>query len=345
MLAIITNNYRKVVTDYRPCHIPPSPKRDETSARGSGATRKASKQRADGSSLAARAANMADVKALTPFLQRADEMSRADPKVAYYCRMYAVEEGMRATERSSEFSKLLGELLAQLEATKAAAQLAETREEDELYLENFALKLFAKADKADRAGARDARTAKLFYVSSVFIEILNQFGPVEQDVGEKQRYAAWRGAELSGCARDGRVPPPPPDDTRGGGGGGGANETESEGANGTESQREETTDGDGDGDETDKGEPSAPAWLPPAPHHPVSPPSAPPMSPPTARAPSRTRRRPSPRARERRPRPTSRRQTTTRMTSRWRAWRTRRCTPSSRCPRWRTRTSTPPWIT
>ena len=232
---------------------------------------------------------MADVKALTPFLQRADEMSRADPKVAYYCRMYAVEEGMRATERSSELSKLLGELLAQLEATKAAASLAETREEDELYLENFALKLFAKADKADRAGARDARTAKLFYVSSVFIEILNQFGPVEQDVGEKQRYAAWRGAELSGCARDGRVPPPPPDDTRGGGGGGGgggADETKSEGANGTESQREETTDGDGvgDGDETDKGEPSAPAWLPPAPHHPVSPPSAPPMSPPTARA-------------------------------------------------------------
>ena len=152
---------------------------------------------------------MADVKALTPFLQRADEMSRADPKVAYYCRMYAVEEGMRATERSSELSKLLGELLEQLETTKAAAGLAETREEDELYLENFALKLFAKADKADRAGARDARTAKLFYVSSVFIEILNQFGPVEQDVGEKQRYAAWRGAELSGCARDGRVPPRP----------------------------------------------------------------------------------------------------------------------------------------
>ena len=227
---------------------------------------------------------MADVKALTPFLQRADEMSRADPKVAYYCRMYAVEEGMRATERSSELSKLLGELLEQLEATKAAAQLAETREEDELYLENFALKLFAKADKADRAGARDARTAKLFYVSSVFIEILNQFGPVEQDVGEKQRYAAWRGAELSGCARDGRVPPPPPDDTRGGGGGGGggANETKSEGANETQTQREEKT--NGDGDETDKGEPSAPAWLPPAPHHPVSPPSAPPMSPPTARA-------------------------------------------------------------
>ncbi len=28
---------------------------------------------------------------LRPFMQRAQEMQTADPKVAYYCRMYAVE--------------------------------------------------------------------------------------------------------------------------------------------------------------------------------------------------------------------------------------------------------------
>ena len=149
------------------------------------------------------------------FLQRADEMSRADPKVAYYCRMYAVEEGMQAKERSAELNALMGELLKQLESTKTGAALAETREEDELYLENFAMKLFAKADKADRANKRDAKTAKMFYVSGVFIEILNHFGPLNEDMGEKQRYAAWRGAELSGAAREGKAPPPPPDDTTG----------------------------------------------------------------------------------------------------------------------------------
>jgi len=31
-------------------------------------------------------------KPLLPFLQRADEMLKADPKVAYYCRMFAVSE-------------------------------------------------------------------------------------------------------------------------------------------------------------------------------------------------------------------------------------------------------------
>jgi len=220
---------------------------------------------------------MADVKALAPFLQRADEMSRADPKVAYYCRMYAVEEGMKAKERSAELNALMGELLKQLESTKAGAALAETREEDELYLENFAMKLFAKADKADRANKRDAKTAKMFYVSGVFIEILNQFGPLNEDMGEKQRYAAWRGAELSGAAREGKTPPPPPDDTTGTV----PQETGPSGGDASNGGGEESTPGAGDADveRTDPAPPEPPAWLPPAPHHPVSPPSAPPMPP------------------------------------------------------------------
>ncbi len=31
---------------------------------------------------------------LTPSVQRADEVNKVDPKVAYYCRMYAIEQVM-----------------------------------------------------------------------------------------------------------------------------------------------------------------------------------------------------------------------------------------------------------
>lgn len=31
-------------------------------------------------------------KLILPFMQRAQEVEKADPKVAYYCRMYAVEQ-------------------------------------------------------------------------------------------------------------------------------------------------------------------------------------------------------------------------------------------------------------
>ena len=40
--------------------------------------------------------------------------------------------------------------------------------------------------------SRPWTTAKMFYVSSIFIEVLNQFNPIGEDMLSKQRYAAWR---------------------------------------------------------------------------------------------------------------------------------------------------------
>ena len=62
-------------------------------------------------------------RSLLPFLQRADEMAKADPKVAYYCRLYAVEEGMKIPDKSTELGEMLSLLVRQLEATKQAAGL------------------------------------------------------------------------------------------------------------------------------------------------------------------------------------------------------------------------------
>ena len=279
---------------------------------------------------------MADVKALAPFLQRADEMSRADPKVAYYCRMYAVEEGMKAKERSAELNALMGELLKQLESTKAGAALAETREEDELYLENFAMKLFAKADKADRANKRDAKTAKMFYVSGVFIEILNQFGPLNEDMGEKQRYAAWRGAELSGAAwkarrhrrrRTTRRAPSPRRRGR-------AAAMHPTGVVKNHRHRGRAMPTSSGRNRRRRSRPRGcrPRRTTPSPHHPRRPC---PLTPQTAIHPrlqtSYT---------ETLPR-VFRLRITTPITSAYPPSRMRRCTPSSRCPRWRTRTCTP----
>ena len=157
------------------------------------------------------------VKALQPFLQRAEELKGADPKVAYYCRVFAMEEGLKVSNKSSELIALLGTLMETLERTKPNAGLV-SPEDDGAYCENFALRIFAKADALDRSGeARQpaAKTAKMLYVASVFFEILHQFpGAADEDTLAKQRYAAWRAGELSACAREGRIPPPPPSATK-----------------------------------------------------------------------------------------------------------------------------------
>ena len=154
------------------------------------------------------------VKALQPFLQRAEELKGADPKVAYYCRVFAMEEGLKVSNKSGELTALLGSLMETLERTKPDAGLI-SPEEDCAYCENFALRIFAKADALDRGGGagrtKTAKTAKMLYVASVFFEILHQFpNAPDEDTLAKQRYAAWRAGELSACAREGKTPPPPP---------------------------------------------------------------------------------------------------------------------------------------
>lgn len=47
-------------------------------------------------------------------------------------------------------------------------------------------------------------------VTRAHLQILNQFGDLESDLFEKQRYAVWRAAEIRKALREGREPLPPP---------------------------------------------------------------------------------------------------------------------------------------
>ncbi|GAV85865.1 DUF605 domain-containing protein [Cephalotus follicularis] len=148
-------------------------------------------------------------KLLLPYLQRADELQKHDPLVAYYCRLYAMERGLKipTSERTKTTNSLLVSLIKQLEKDKKSLKLTP---EDSLHLEGFALNVFAKADKQDRAGRADLSTAKTFYAASIFFEILYQFGPLQPDLEQKQKYAAWKAAYIRKALKEGRKPIPGP---------------------------------------------------------------------------------------------------------------------------------------
>lgn len=153
-------------------------------------------------------------KLLLPYLQRADELQKHEPLVAYYCRLYAMERGLKIpqNERTKTTNSLLISLMKQLEKDKKSLQLGP---EDNLYLEGFALNVFGKADKQDRAGRADLNTAKTFYAASIFFEIINQFGVLQPDLEQKQKYAAWKAADIRKALKEGRKPqagPPAGDD-------------------------------------------------------------------------------------------------------------------------------------
>ncbi|GAQ79728.1 vacuolar protein sorting-associated protein VTA1 [Klebsormidium nitens] len=145
-------------------------------------------------------------KGLLPYLQRADELQKHDPLISYYCRMYAVDKGIKIpkAQRTQTTNDLLKSILIQLEKDKKAVKLNE--QDDPMYVEGFALNVFAKADKQDRAGKADLNTAKTFYAASIFFDMLRQFGELHPDIAEKQKYAVWKAADIRAALRDGRKP-------------------------------------------------------------------------------------------------------------------------------------------
>ncbi|GJP34656.1 hypothetical protein CLOM_g19071 [Closterium sp. NIES-68] len=152
---------------------------------------------------------LAGGKALVPFLQRADELQKHDPLVAYYCRLYAMDKGLKVPgkERSKEVNALLVSIMGRLEKDKAALQLSP---DDGLHVEGFAQRVFSKADKQDRAGRADMATAKTFYAAGIFLEVCKQFGDLAPEVEQKQRYAVWKAADIRKALAEGRRPTPGP---------------------------------------------------------------------------------------------------------------------------------------
>lgn len=143
-------------------------------------------------------------RALLPFLQRAEEVQKVEPRIAYYCRLYAVEEGLKLQNRDKAIDELLFSVMDKLESFKSKNALVP--EEDKLQLEGFALKIFDRADRVDRAGRADMSTCKAFYAASVFMEVCTQFGDLDEDLLGKQKYAAWKAADIRKAIREGRKP-------------------------------------------------------------------------------------------------------------------------------------------
>ncbi|CAM9266339.1 unnamed protein product, partial [Chrysoparadoxa australica] len=157
------------------------------------------------------------LKPLTTFIKRAEELDKGDAGdeektlrakvVAYYCRTFAMELGMKASDGSGECTTFLGGLMDQLEQGRKSMPDF-TEEDGKSICTEFALDVFGKADEEDRAGFADKGTARTFYAAGAFLEILQQFGELDEDMAAKKKYCKWKAADLLKAFKEGRQPTP-----------------------------------------------------------------------------------------------------------------------------------------
>ncbi|KAK9865203.1 hypothetical protein WJX84_002950 [Apatococcus fuscideae] len=144
-------------------------------------------------------------KILLPILKRADEVQQQEPKVAYYCRLYAVHQALSFEKRQPDIDGIVMVLMSKLEQDKQKLQLSDT---DEQHCETFAQLIFNRAEKRDQAGRWDQDTIRAYYSASYFIEICKQFGELPPDMAQMQKFAAWKASDLRKAIREGRDPTP-----------------------------------------------------------------------------------------------------------------------------------------
>ena len=105
-------------------------------------------------------------------------------------------QGLALENRSPQIDGVLSALLAKLEKDKPSVNLGD---DDKLHCENFAVRVFTRADKIDRAGHADKTTATTYYAASVFIEArltACALKHASHDVQDAVTPSIWRGGIL-----------------------------------------------------------------------------------------------------------------------------------------------------
>ena len=151
----------------------------------------------------------AELKAVLPFVQRANELRTADNVIAYWCCYYAAQLGIAGNAKDNEAKMYLLTLMDTLEDLKSKLSDNDAVTNDaasSAYVENFALKVFVGADNEDRAGKATRATPKKFLAASQFMELLKIFGTLEPEMQEKIKYAKWKAADIAKAFKEGRKP-------------------------------------------------------------------------------------------------------------------------------------------
>uniref|UniRef100_A0A182J8G9 Vta1/callose synthase N-terminal domain-containing protein n=1 Tax=Anopheles atroparvus TaxID=41427 RepID=A0A182J8G9_ANOAO len=149
------------------------------------------------------------MKPIQHYLKTAQEHDNRDPIVAYWCRLYGLQLGLKISNQGMEERKLLLAVMDWLEKTKQQMADNESITNDvaaQAYLENYALKLFLYADKQDRASNFGKNVVKAFYTAGMIYDVCQIFGELTEEVIQNRKYAKWKASYIHNCLKNGETP-------------------------------------------------------------------------------------------------------------------------------------------
>lgn len=153
------------------------------------------------------------LKAIAHDLKTATEHETRDPVVTYWCRLAALQAGLKLDKSSKEALAVLLPLMDWLEKEKkvlADDEAVTSEVVASAHVENYAMKLFGWADKEDRAGRFNKNVVKSFYTAGILFDVLVVFGELTPENAHAKKYSKWKAAYIHNCLKNGETPVPGP---------------------------------------------------------------------------------------------------------------------------------------
>lgn len=157
-------------------------------------------------------------KSCTAYINRADELDKNDTNpdnkiMSFYCRMWALTKGFEIKQAQpileeadkKELDNYLKNLMLELEKRKPT--LGVTKDQAASKCEIYAYNLYNEADIEDQTGAPTQFTATKYYNAKTYFDILEQFGPLNDDIKDKAKTAALRALQINKAVKAGQIPP------------------------------------------------------------------------------------------------------------------------------------------
>ncbi|XP_043480039.1 vacuolar protein sorting-associated protein VTA1 homolog isoform X2 [Leptopilina heterotoma] len=151
----------------------------------------------------------APLKGIQHYLKIATEHDQRDPVVSYWCRLYALQTGLKLSTKTSDETNFLMKLMDWLERTKKSLHDNEAITNNvaaQAHLENWALKLFLYADKNDRESNFGKSVIQSFYTAGLLYDVITTFGDLSEEAVQNRKYAKWKAAYIHNCLKNGETP-------------------------------------------------------------------------------------------------------------------------------------------
>lgn len=149
------------------------------------------------------------LKAIQPYMKIALEHDNRDPVIAYWCRLFSLQAGLKIDRKSKDSLAFLTGIMDWLEKEKIRLSGNEAVFNEvvaQAHIENYALKLFLWADAEDRKGNFNKNVVKSFFTAGIIFDLLQTYGELTEEVSQQRKYSKWKATYIHNCLKNGITP-------------------------------------------------------------------------------------------------------------------------------------------